>query len=307
MDNLCHTLAGAVIGETGLKRRTRFGSAALMIAANLPDVDALIFLSGVPSVAFRRGWTHGILAQVVWPFVLTALFLLVNRLRPSTHRDAPQAEPAALLLLSCLGILSHVFMDYLNNYGVRLLMPFSGTWFYGDAVFIIDPWLWLILGMGVFWARRRRASRPARAAIGIAGVYITAMLTLAVVSRRIVMDEWIQVHGTAPHGLMVGPAAVNPVRKAVIVDAGDRYATGTFDWWRRAVRYDPGVVMKNDGDPAAARAREQPAVQAILVWARFPYYEIAPSGAGMRVTIADARFGARVGSTTVTVSLIPDR
>lgn len=302
MDNLCHTLAGAAIGEAGLKRRTRFGSAALMIAANLPDVDALILLSGGPSVAFRRGWTHGVLAQAVWPFVLTAMLLLVNRLRPPTHRDAPQAEPAALLLLSCVGILSHVFMDYLNNYGVRLLMPFSGKWFYGDAVFIIDPWLWAILGTGVLWARRRHTVRPARAAMGIAGVYIAAMLALAVVSRRIVLDEWIAAHGTEPQGLMVGPAPVNPVRKAVIVDAGDRYATGTFDWWRREVRYDPGVIMKNDGDPAAARAREQSAVQAILVWARFPYYEIAPSGAGTRVTIADARFGARVGSITVTVN-----
>src|SRR5215510_3396949 len=59
MDNLCHTLVGAALGEAGLKRRTRFGNATLMIASNLPDVDVLVFASNTPPVAFRRGWTHG--------------------------------------------------------------------------------------------------------------------------------------------------------------------------------------------------------------------------------------------------------
>ena len=52
-------------------------------------------------------------------------------------------------------MLSHVALDLLNNYGVRLLMPFSNRWFYGDAVFIIDPWLWLTLGAGIWLTRRR--------------------------------------------------------------------------------------------------------------------------------------------------------
>jgi hypothetical protein len=41
MDNLCHTLVGAALGEAGFKRRTRFASATLMIASNLPDIDVL--------------------------------------------------------------------------------------------------------------------------------------------------------------------------------------------------------------------------------------------------------------------------
>ena len=67
MDNLCHTLIGAALGDAGLKRRTRFGSATLMIASNLPDLDVLVFATGTPSVAFRRGWTHGILADALLP------------------------------------------------------------------------------------------------------------------------------------------------------------------------------------------------------------------------------------------------
>ena len=34
-------------------------------------------------------------------------------------------------------------------------MPFSSRWFYGDTLFIIDVWLWLILGLGIYAARRR--------------------------------------------------------------------------------------------------------------------------------------------------------
>ena len=71
MDNVCHTLVGAALGRAGLNRTTRFGSSTLMIAANLPDIDVLVFATDLPSVAFRRGWTHGLLAQALLPLLLT--------------------------------------------------------------------------------------------------------------------------------------------------------------------------------------------------------------------------------------------
>ena len=51
MDNVCHTLVGAAMAEAGLKHAhapTR--RAALMIGANLPDVDVLVFATDTPSV-----------------------------------------------------------------------------------------------------------------------------------------------------------------------------------------------------------------------------------------------------------------
>ncbi|MDO8793769.1 MAG: metal-dependent hydrolase, partial [Vicinamibacterales bacterium] len=83
MDNVCHTLVGAALGEAGLKRRTRFGNATLMIAANLPDIDVLVFATDTPSVAFRRGWTHGIAAQALLPIAFTGLIWLAARARPA--------------------------------------------------------------------------------------------------------------------------------------------------------------------------------------------------------------------------------
>src|SRR5947207_2974412 len=96
----------------------------LLIASNLPDIDVLVFVTRVPSVAFRRGWTHGILAQILLPLALTGAMLLIDRVRPAA--DGQRARASSLLLLAYIGVLSHVGLDYLNNYGIRLLMPFSG-------------------------------------------------------------------------------------------------------------------------------------------------------------------------------------
>src|SRR5262249_45522975 len=99
MDNLCHTLVGAACGGAGLKQRPRFGNAALMIASNLPDIDVLVFATSTPSVAFRRGWTHGILADLLLPPLLTAAILWFARRRPA-RADALPIRPREILLLS---------------------------------------------------------------------------------------------------------------------------------------------------------------------------------------------------------------
>src|SRR3712207_4662996 len=154
MDNLCHTLVGAALAESGLKRRTPLGAATLMIGANLPDVDVLAVPLG-HGVDFRRGWTHGVLALVLLPLLLAGAMHGWDRLvrAPRARRlapgDAPPTVVRELLLLSAVSILTHPTLDWLNEYGMRWLMPFSGRWFYGDTLFIIDPWLWAALGLGV--------------------------------------------------------------------------------------------------------------------------------------------------------------
>src|SRR3712207_1884035 len=153
MDNVCHTLVGAALAESGLKRRTALGAATLMIGANFPDVDVLAVPLG-HGVDFRRGWTHGVLALVVLPFVLAAIMLAWDRFvaAPRARRAGRvrgAAVPRQLLLLSAISILTHPTLDWMNEYGMRWLMPFDGRWFYGDTLFIIDPWLWAALGLGV--------------------------------------------------------------------------------------------------------------------------------------------------------------
>jgi inner membrane protein len=291
VDNICHTLVGAAFGEAGLKRQTRFGNTTLMIAANLPDVDVLMFASSLPAVAFRRGWTHGILAQALLPIALTAAMLGVNRLFPG-RADEPPVRTRGLLLLSYVGVLSHVALDLLNNYGVRLLMPFSNRWFYGDAVFIIDPWLWLTLGTGIWLTRRRGIPIAARQGLTLAAVYIAAMCINARVARNVVLDEWRAIRGGAPVSLMAGPQPVTPFRRQVIVDGGLDYETGTLDLLSRRLTLD-AVILKKDTDPRVARAREAPHIRAFLVWSRFPVWTLEETSEGTRVSVSDLRFAGR--------------
>jgi inner membrane protein len=291
MDNICHTLVGAAFGEAGLKRQTRFGNATLMIAANLPDLDVLVFATDLPSVAVRRGWTHGTLGQALLPVALTAAMLGAARILRA-RGDAPPLRVRGLLLLSYIGVLSHVALDLLNSYGVRLLMPFSNRWFYGDAVFIIDPWLWLTLGAGIWLTRRGGIATAARHGLTLAAVYIAAMCMNARVARNVVLDEWRAGRGGDPVSLMAGPVPITPFTRQVIVDGGPVYETGTLNLVPRRLTLD-AIVPKNDTDPRVARAREAPNIRAFLVWSRFPFWTIEETSEGTRVTVSDLRFVGR--------------
>ena len=150
MDPIAHTFTGMALAAAGLRRATPLAATALFMGVNAPDVD--VFVSFGPEfeqLAFRRGWTHGVLALALWPFVLTGILLAWDRfVRLRRKPEAAPARAGPLLALTALAVISHPTLDWLNNYGLRWLMPFDGRWFYGDALFVIDPWFWL--------ARRRR-------------------------------------------------------------------------------------------------------------------------------------------------------
>jgi inner membrane protein len=291
MDNLCHTLVGAACGEAGLKRRTRFGNATLMIAANIPDLDVLVFASDLPSVAFRRGWTHGALAQILLPVAMTAVLCAVDRVRPS--RGAERLHAGWVLVLSYLGVISHVLLDLMNTYGIRLLMPFDGRWFYGDTLFIIDPWIWLALGAGILLARRRGRPQAARAALVVVALYVGAMVVGARAARDVVAQAWEAQRGGALRSLMVGPVPIFPLSRTVIVDTGPAYITGTFSWFPTRVTFDPEEIPKGDDDPRVTRARDARTVRAFLVWSRFPVWTVETTAGGAVVSVRDMRFLGR--------------
>jgi inner membrane protein len=203
MDNLTHSLVGAALAEAGPRDRFALATPTLIIAANVPDVDAVSYLVAgeFAALAWRRGITHGVPALVLWPFVVAALMLAWDR--TVRRRRDPAARPARfapLLALAALGALTHPALDWLNTYGMRWWLPFDGSWSYGDAVFIIDPWLWLVLGGTVFLARSRTrrgvaawAMAAAAATLLVLGtpfvpvaakvVWVLAVIALAVTRR----------------------------------------------------------------------------------------------------------------------------
>ena len=178
MDPLAHTLVGASLAETrlGSLGRTTLAGPALILGANAPDIDAVtMFLGRDLSLGFRRGWTHGALAMLVLPLALTGLLLLLDRTAAAWRGREPRARAGPLLALSTVAVLSHPALDWLNTYGVRFLMPFDGAWFYGDALFIIDPWVWLLAATPVVLAHS--TSRGSAAAWTVLGIAATSLIT----------------------------------------------------------------------------------------------------------------------------------
>lgn len=305
MDNICHTLVGAALGEAGLKHRTPLATATLLVGANLPDVDAYTyaFTDGPTALAFRRGWTHGVLAMAVLPVLLAGAMVAWDRtVRLRRRPDAPPARWGPLLLLAFVSVLSHPLLDFLNTYGVRFLHPFSNRWFYGDALFIVDVWVWIALAIGIVVSRvaaRRGMARPevpARVALVAVFAYVAAMLVSSRAGRAVVAGA-AEEAGVASIRVLVSPVPLDPFRRMVVVDEGRAYRLGALDWLpRAAVSFAPVVLPTNDDDPAAAAAVRTPDGRKFMVWARFPYFEVRREGGETLVTLGDARYRGPTGS-----------
>ncbi len=273
------------------------------------------------SLAFRRGWTHGIPALAVLPFLLTGGMVLFDRLarRRTNPALAPLVVPRELLLLAAVSILSHPMLDTLNTYGVRWLMPFRGDWFYGDTLFIVDPWLWLVLGVGVLASRPARgadhrarpATRPARIALALSVLYVTGMALSGLAAREVSRRELNALGGPPVERIMVAPRPLTPFARHVVAQQGDSYRVGSFRWLRRP-HVEPqslqSVPRPRSDDPALLAARAEPLGRRFLGWARFPIVQVEPSATeSTLVHLIDLRHADRdFGSVTVPI-LIPPR
>jgi inner membrane protein len=186
VDNLCHTLVGGALAKAGLERATPRATAALVLGANLPDADILWveFLGPGGYLAHHRGITHswvGILLQV--PLLVAGLYLYSRWRDPESRR----AGPCGLALASVVGLVSHLCLDWTNPYGVRPWLPFSDRWVYGDWVAIVDPWLWLVPGVALYWATgTTRARRSGWAALAAAASAVVLFSGRAPVWMRVV-------------------------------------------------------------------------------------------------------------------------
>src|SRR3954467_14449046 len=158
VDNLTHSLAGWALGQAGLKNRSRKGLAALILGANMPDIDVFFGNASWAPLAMHRGFTHGLVGGVLLlPPVLAALLWLFDRWqvgRGTRFKSGLPMHFGWLISLAYLGALTHPFLDLLTTYSVQLFSPLSSSWYHADALFIIDVWIWLVLGFSIFVPRR---------------------------------------------------------------------------------------------------------------------------------------------------------
>ena len=265
MDPIAHSLVGASLSETRLSRLSALATPTLVLAANAPDIDIVsTAIGGDFSLGFRRGWTHGVLAVAVLPLVLTGLIMLADYVFATLAHRPPKARAGPLIVLSYIGVLTHPLLDWLNTYGIRLLMPFDDRWFYGDAVFIIDPWVWLLVGTAVVLANTQSAI--SRTAWLVLGVIVTALVTgVAAVPAA---AQWIWVAGFVaiigvrawggvqhhlPRVATVGLACVTLYIAAMV--AGSRLASRQASEWL-AQRGEIGSVVMAGPFPANPFVRD---------------------------------------------------
>ncbi len=147
MEPVTHFLTGACIARAGLNRRAAYATLAMTLAAEAPDLDTLWSIDG-PVAAFQhhRGWTHTFLGVPFEALLLVGLIWLIHRWRVGRGRTtlAP-VRWGVLWLFCCIALLSHIFLDWTNNYGVRPFFPFNARWYAGSFVFIFEPALFAIL------------------------------------------------------------------------------------------------------------------------------------------------------------------
>src|SRR5207247_4216409 len=117
MENVCHTLAGFALARAGLRNTTPLATTALVVGANLPDVDLAwsSFRSVLVYYHEHRGFTHSIAGFAVLSLAWWILLLVIDRRLP-TRRSGDRARPVPLLVAAAIGVASHVLMDAANSY-----------------------------------------------------------------------------------------------------------------------------------------------------------------------------------------------
>jgi inner membrane protein len=152
MDNLTHSLVGLTAAKAGLEKLSPGATTLCVLAANAPDADIVVLAFGDrwTFLHHHRGITHAIVGVITLAIVLPLIFYAVDRLWSRYKHQPPRTKLKGLLLASVVASATHPLLDWTNNYGIRFFLPWSQKWSYGDFVFIVDPYIWLILGGAAF-------------------------------------------------------------------------------------------------------------------------------------------------------------
>jgi inner membrane protein len=176
MDNLTHSLVGLAAAKAGLERLSPGATAVCVLAANGPDADVLATLGGRWFyLQHHRGITHSIIGTLLLALLIPVLFYCGDRLIARWRGRERRVRFNGLLLASLVMSLSHPLLDWTNNYGVRPLLPWNGRWFYGDLVFIVDPWIWLVVGGAAFLLTAKTRWRTLGWAVLVFGLSLLVM------------------------------------------------------------------------------------------------------------------------------------
>ena len=179
MDNLTHSLVGIAASKAGLEKLSPGTTFLCVLTANAPDADIVVLLFGDrwSFLEHHRGITHAIVGVLAFAIILPLLFYLIDLLLAKVRKRPKRVIFSGLLVSSLIVSATHPLLDWTNNYGIRFLLPWSSRWFYGDFVFIVDPFIWVILGSACFLLTSR--TKLSKFVWFIVGALLTLLITVS--------------------------------------------------------------------------------------------------------------------------------
>ena len=332
MEPITHLMTGACLARAGFNRKAAYATLAMTLAAEAPDLDVLWATGGpVAALQHHRGITHALIGLPFDGLIGLGVVWLVHRWRVRRARppvDKPRegaselgagagaviarpltAAPVRWGLLYgfvLIALLSHLLLDWTNNYGLRPFFPFNAHWYAGSIMFIFEPVLFAVLLAaliapalfaligGEVGARREKFRGRSWAICALA-----AMLALWG-WREVEHDAAVQLASTASYGpaatavgdasTPVSPAQVlrvtaspypgNPYRWQTVVETPEFYQMATVDTLHSTVATDPeqDLFYKPPDTPAMLAAERSWLGKVYLDWASWPVVtEIGPT------------------------------
>ena len=311
MDPITHLMTGACLARAGFNRKAAYATLAMTLAAEAPDLDVLWSTKG-PIAAFQhhRGWTHTFLGIPFEAAIVVGAIWLFHRWRsrPPNPNKPPRA-PIRWGLLYCfslVALLSHLFLDWTNNYGLRPFFPFNPRWYAGSFVFIFEPLLFLILLVALvapslfgLIGSEVGARRPAFRGRGWAIAGLIAMLALWTF-RFIEHQKALQLaqngdyNGASVLRIAADPYPINPFHWQTVVETPQSYQISTADTLSNTIpttdRAD--IIYKPPTTLATLVAKQTWLGEIYLDWSQYPVVTDTRSNPDgiTTVTFTDLRF-----------------
>lgn len=320
MDNLTHTLTGLAISYAGFNRKTRYATLAIVIGANLPDIDVVTrFWGNVTYLKYHRGITHSIIGITVLAALLAAIvYFLGKRARPA--KTGPPLNGRWLLLACWIATASNLLLDLTNQYGARPFLPFSGRWVAWDIVPIVDPIILviLVLGLGLPALLRLVTEEVGARKTGFQKGAIVSLCAMAAFcglrelthSRALNMLDAVSYHQQNPQSIGAFPSSANPFNWTGVVETSGNYYVLPVDVLSGNLDMrDARIFRKAESSPALEAALATRTAKVFLNFARFPWEEVIPGENGPTVMIHDLRFqpaGYESGAFAVRIEMDKD-
>ncbi len=289
LEPITHFLTGACLGRAGLNRKTALATATLTLAAEAPDLDVLGQLHG-PVFGFEhhRGFTHSFLGVPIVAAVVVGFIYLVWRMR-GRRTNIPDLPPrwGLLFLFACLAGLSHILLDFTNNYGVRPFWPFSERWYSWDIVFIVEPVMLVLLIGGLvvpslfalineeIGVRRHKFKGRVSALVALVGVLCVWGLRDFEHRRAVAALQARTYQDANPIRVSAFPYWLNPFRWSGVVETRNFFVVTWVDSLTPEV--DPENRMeihyKPEETPITLAAKKSYLGRVYLDWAQYPITE----------------------------------